>query len=53
MPFSARENFYVIGGASVALLFIGIHNSWDTVTYQLLTRQELRRRQHEQEKEQL
>jgi hypothetical protein len=24
---------YVIGAATVLLLFIGIHNAWDTVTY--------------------
>ncbi len=24
---------FVIGGAALALLFIGIHNAWDTVTY--------------------
>jgi len=36
---------FLIGGASVLLLFIGIHNSWDTVTH--LT---LQRVQREQEK---
>ncbi len=24
---------FVIGGATILLLFVGIHNSWDTVTY--------------------
>jgi hypothetical protein len=36
---------FLIGGASVLLLFIGIHNAWDTVTH--LT---LQRVQREQEK---
>jgi hypothetical protein len=31
------DNFYVIAGASpVLLLFIGIHNAWDNVTYLVL-----------------
>ncbi len=29
---------FVIAGAALALLFIGIHNSWDTVTYQVISR---------------
>jgi energy-coupling factor transporter transmembrane protein EcfT len=28
-----REALFVVGGAALLLLFIGIHNSWDTVTY--------------------
>jgi hypothetical protein len=28
-----HDSLFVIGGASLLLLFIGIHNSWDTVTY--------------------
>lgn len=28
-----RQVLFVIGGTSVLLLFIGIHNAWDTVTY--------------------
>jgi hypothetical protein len=27
------QALFVIGGAALLLLFIGIHNSWDTVTY--------------------
>ncbi|HEX3527857.1 MAG TPA: hypothetical protein VH988_12400 [Thermoanaerobaculia bacterium] len=27
------QSLFVIGGAALLLLFIGIHNSWDTVTY--------------------
>jgi hypothetical protein len=35
----------VVGGASVLLLLIGIHNAWDTVEYLILQRM-----QREQEK---
>ena len=31
---------YVIGAVTVLLLFIGIHNAWDTVTYVAITRLE-------------
>lgn len=30
---STHVALFVIGGAALALLFIGIHNAWDTVTY--------------------
>ncbi|MGE5177945.1 MAG: hypothetical protein ACM3PF_02505 [Bacteroidota bacterium] len=30
-------SLFVIGAATLLLLFIGIHNSWDTVTYVALT----------------
>lgn len=33
---------FVIGGATLLLLFVGIHNSWDTVTYIVLTRKQQR-----------
>jgi hypothetical protein len=31
---------FVIGGAAVLLVFVGIHNAWDTVTYVLIRRWE-------------
>ncbi len=34
---------FAIGGAALLLLFIGIHNSWDTVTYLTVGRAALRR----------
>jgi hypothetical protein len=34
----ARESLFTIGAAAVLLLFIGIHNAWDTVTYLVLHR---------------
>jgi len=33
-----REVLFVVGGATLLLLFIGIHNSWDTVTYIVVER---------------
>jgi hypothetical protein len=31
-------SLFVIGAAAVLLLYIGIHNSWDTVTYLAVAR---------------
>jgi len=39
---------FLIGGASVLLLFIGIHNAWDTVTH--LTMQRIQREQKKPDK---
>jgi len=33
LPRHPAPSLFVIGAATVLLLFIGIHNSWDTVTY--------------------
>lgn len=33
MPDSPEGSLFVIAAASVLLLFIGLHNAWDTVTY--------------------
>ena len=33
-----REVLFVVGAAALLLLFIGIHNSWDTVTYIVVER---------------
>jgi hypothetical protein len=38
-----HESLLVIGAATLLLLFIGIHNAWDTVTFIALTRGEQRR----------
>jgi hypothetical protein len=35
---------FVIGGTALLLLFVGIHNAWDTVTYILVMRWERSRR---------
>ena len=45
MPGWPDRSLFAIGGASVLLLFIGIHNAWDTVTY--LAIQAARRRSGE------
>jgi hypothetical protein len=33
LTFDIRDALFAIGAASLLLLFIGIHNAWDTVTY--------------------
>jgi hypothetical protein len=30
---SARTALFIVGAAALLLLFIGIHNAWDTVTH--------------------
>jgi hypothetical protein len=37
-------SLFAIGAAAMSLLFVGVHNAWDTVTYILLIRSEARRR---------
>ena len=34
----SRVSLFVVAGTALLLLFIGIHNAWDTVTYIVLTR---------------
>lgn len=33
LPHQARAALFIIGSVALLLLFIGIHNAWDTVTY--------------------
>ena len=33
LPGSAEGSLFAIAAASILLLFIGLHNAWDTVTY--------------------
>ena len=33
LPGNPRRALFVVGGTTLMLLFIGIHNAWDTVTY--------------------
>lgn len=42
LPRRATVSLFVIGGAAVLLLFVGIHNAWDTVIYVVVTRWETR-----------
>jgi hypothetical protein len=37
-------SLFTIGAAALLLLFVGIHNAWDTVTYILVSRWQARRR---------
>jgi hypothetical protein len=32
-PSHTREALFGVGGATLLLLFIGIHNAWDSITY--------------------
>ena len=38
LPGGSAGPLYVVGGATLLLVFIGIHNAWDTVTYVMLER---------------
>ena len=37
-PSHDREALFAVGAATLLLLFIGIHNSWDTIAYQVFVR---------------
>ncbi|HKP47980.1 MAG TPA: hypothetical protein VJT50_15370 [Pyrinomonadaceae bacterium] len=39
LPARAREVLFVVGATALLLLFIGIHNAWDTVTYITVARE--------------
>ena len=41
LPSNPVPVLFVIGAATVLLLFIGIHNAWDTVTYVVIERSQL------------
>ncbi len=49
--FASRSHEYpalfAIGGAALLLLFIGIHNAWDSVTYHVFV---VRKKEHEKER---
>jgi hypothetical protein len=34
----ARESLFAVGGAALALLFVGIHNAWDNIAYHVLVK---------------
>ena len=36
--FQARPALFVVGAATLLLLFVGIHNAWDAVTYHVFTK---------------
>ena len=37
-PSHERDALFAVGAATLLLLFIGIHNSWDTIVYQVFIR---------------
>jgi len=43
LTLDVRDALFAIAGASLLLLFIGIHNAWDTVTYFAVSEAESRR----------
>ena len=47
LPRSPAPALFVTGAASLTLLFVGIHNSWDTVTYVVTGRWEASQRERE------
>jgi hypothetical protein len=38
LAFHLREALFGVGGAVLLLLFIGIHNAWDAVTYHVFVK---------------
>lgn len=38
LPRASADTLFIVGGAVLLLVFIGIHNAWDTVTYVTLER---------------
>jgi hypothetical protein len=41
---SPRSSLFVIGGAAIVLLFVGIHNAWDTVMFVTVERLKRKRK---------
>jgi hypothetical protein len=39
VPFHSREALFGVGSAALLLLFVGIHNAWDSVFYHVNVRQ--------------
>jgi len=38
VPLHERDALFGVGAAALLLLFTGIHNAWDTVTYLVLVK---------------
>ncbi|MFL5619751.1 MAG: hypothetical protein ACJ79A_15315 [Gemmatimonadaceae bacterium] len=49
LPAREHESLFVVGAATLLLVFIGIHNAWDTVTFITLRYAERRRNDKEPE----
>jgi hypothetical protein len=41
--FNARPAFFLVAAAALLLLFVGIHNAWDAVTYHVFVRRQEQR----------
>ncbi len=41
LPSRADPTLFVVAGATVLLVFVGIHNAWDTVAYMVVDRSEV------------
>jgi hypothetical protein len=39
-PSHTREAFFAVGGAALVLLFAGIHNAWDSISYHVASTHE-------------
>ena len=42
MEGQGRNSLFVIGGAALLLLYVGIHNAWDAVVYIAIARRKER-----------
>jgi hypothetical protein len=40
VQYHARLGIFIVAGAALLLLFIGIHNAWDAVTYHVFVRRQ-------------
>jgi hypothetical protein len=48
LPRTGTLSLFAVGAATLLLLFVGVHNAWDTVTYILINRWQARRGRHQQ-----
>ncbi|MFI5144540.1 MAG: hypothetical protein ACHQJ4_03010 [Ignavibacteria bacterium] len=44
---NTHRALYLVGAASLILLFVGIHNAWDAITYHVFTRSIAKRKRRE------
>ena len=50
-PSHTREALFGVGGATLLLLFIGIHNAWDSIAYHVFVSRRQQRRDETSGKE--
>jgi len=51
LPRASTLSLFAVGAAALLLLFVGLHNAWDTVTYILINRWQARRGRHQQSRD--